>query len=181
MIQYNFKRWGDLIFLVIIILIIFSQKSFSMLILNRLIYKSFQRKNLQDISIVEMYWIATIQIHFQSNYYYYYFLKHYRCVHLWKIFNNEVSIFSFGQSMKKITMVKVGYFNLYWTKDDVGWCWNVSLSLNLSHILCQKVSVCKLYNYVKENRLHQRSTRFNIHYARATCDEPIKNGLWPKS
>jgi hypothetical protein len=32
----------------------------------------------------------------------------------------EVSIFSFGQSMKNITIVKVGYFNLYGTKDDVG-------------------------------------------------------------
>jgi hypothetical protein len=28
--------------------------------------------------------------------------------------------FSFGQSMKKITMVKVGYFSFYGTKDDVG-------------------------------------------------------------
>jgi hypothetical protein len=48
--------------------------------------------------------------------------------------------------MKKITMVKVAYYNLFGRKDDVGWCWNVSLSLNLSHILYQKVSLCKLYN-----------------------------------
>jgi hypothetical protein len=47
-------------------------------------------------------------------------LKNYRCVHLGKIVTNEVSIFSFEQSMKKITMVKVAYFNLYGRKDDVG-------------------------------------------------------------
>jgi hypothetical protein len=79
--------------------------------------------------------------------------------------------------MKKITMVKVRYFNLYGTKDDVGSCWNVSLSLNLSHILCQKVSLCKLYNYVKECCIYNTYIRFSIQSARTTCDDPIKNGL----
>jgi hypothetical protein len=41
-----------------------------------------------------------------------------RCVDLGKKFKNEIYLFSFGQSMKKIIMVKVGY--LYGTKDDVG-------------------------------------------------------------
>jgi hypothetical protein len=34
----------------------------------------------------------------------------YKCVDLGKIFKNEIYFFSFGQSMKKIIMVEVGYF-----------------------------------------------------------------------
>jgi len=79
--------------------------------------------------------------------------------------------------MKNITMVKVGSFNLYGTKDDVGSCWNISLSLNLSHILCQKISLCKLYKYVKKCCPYNIGTRFNVQSARTPCDEPIKNGL----
>jgi hypothetical protein len=79
--------------------------------------------------------------------------------------------------MKKIKMIKVGYFIFYGTKDDVGSCWNVSLLLNFSHILCQKVSLCKLYKYVKKCCTYNTCIRFNIQIASITCDEPIKNGL----
>jgi hypothetical protein len=45
---------------------------------------------------------------------------------------------SFGQSMKKTIMVKVGYFcmgqRMMW--DNV---------VNLSHIVCQQIEHCKLY------------------------------------
>jgi len=53
----------------------------------------------------------------------------YRCIDLGKTFRNEISLFSFGQSMKMIIMVKVGYFcvgqRMMW--DNV---------VNLSHIFC---------------------------------------------
>jgi hypothetical protein len=58
-----------------------------------------------------MYEIMKIQMNFQSNF-------SYRCVDLGKVFKNEIYFFSFGQSMKKIIMVKVGVL-LYATKDDV--------------------------------------------------------------
>jgi hypothetical protein len=49
-------------------------------------------------------------------------------------------IYPFGQSLKKIKMVKIGYFcmgqRMMW--DNV-----VNLS---SHIFCQHVQLCKLYN-----------------------------------
>jgi hypothetical protein len=51
-----------------------------------------------------------IQVHFQSNYLRFWFKFSHRCVHLGKIFKNEIYLFSFGQSMKNIIMVKVGYF-----------------------------------------------------------------------
>jgi hypothetical protein len=47
-------------------------------------------------------------------------------------------LFSFGQSMKKIIMVKVGYFCM-----GQRMMWNNVV--NLSHILCQQVVLCKLY------------------------------------
>ncbi len=41
-----------------------------MLILNIFIYKSFyEKKNLQDIIVVQMYEILKISMHFQSNYF----------------------------------------------------------------------------------------------------------------
>jgi len=56
-------------------------------------------------------------------------LNFHRCVNLGKIFKNEIYLFSFGQSMKNIIMVKVGYLcmgqMMMW--DNV---------VNLSHILC---------------------------------------------
>jgi hypothetical protein len=52
--------------------------------------------------------------------------------------------FSFGQSMKKKKKVTVR------TKNDLGQCCNVFVSLNLSHFLCQQVQICKLYSYMKE-------------------------------
>ncbi len=85
-----------------------------MLILNMFIYKLFYEKNiiknLQDIILVQMYEIVKIQMHFQSNYLIFLFKLFYRCVDLGNIFMNEIYFFSFGQSMKKIIMVKVGYF-----------------------------------------------------------------------
>jgi len=86
-----------------------------------------EKKNLQDIIVVQMYEIMKIQMHFQSNYLIFWFLF-YRYVNLGKIFLNDF-FFSFGQSMKKIIMVKVGYIcmgqKMMW--DNV---------INLSHVLC---------------------------------------------
>jgi hypothetical protein len=65
-----------------------------------------------------MYEIVKIQMHLQSNYLRFWFKIFHKCVDLGKIFMNEIYLFSFGQSMKNIIMVKVGYF-LYGTKDDV--------------------------------------------------------------
>jgi hypothetical protein len=62
-----------------------------------------------------------------------------RCVDLGKIFKNEIYLFSFGQNMKNIIMVKVGYFCM-----GQRMMWNNVV--NLSHILCQQVEFCKLYN-----------------------------------
>jgi len=49
-------------------------------------------------------------MHFQSNYLIFLLNFCYRCVDLGKILKNEIYFFSFEQSMKKIIMVKVGYF-----------------------------------------------------------------------
>jgi hypothetical protein len=57
-----------------------------------------------------MYEIMKIQIHFQSNYLIFLLNFFYRCVDLEKKKFNEIYFFSFGQSMKNIIMVKVGYF-----------------------------------------------------------------------
>ncbi len=56
--------------------------------------------------------MVKIQMHFWSNYLIFLFEIFYRCVDLGEIFKNEIYLFSFGQSMKKIIMVKVGYFCL---------------------------------------------------------------------
>jgi hypothetical protein len=56
----------------------------------------------------------------------------------WKKNLNEIHLFSFGQSMKNIIMVKVGYFC---TRQRMMWN-NV---VYLSHIVCQQVELCKLY------------------------------------
>jgi hypothetical protein len=83
-----------------------------MLILNMFIYKLFyeKKKPPQDIIIVQMYEIVKIQMHFHSNYLIFLLNFFYRCVDLGKIFKNEIYLFSFEQNMKKIIMVKVGYF-----------------------------------------------------------------------
>jgi hypothetical protein len=57
-----------------------------------------------------MYEIMKIQMHFQSNYLTFWFLIFHKCVHLGNFLKNEIYLFSFGQSMKNIIMVKVGYF-----------------------------------------------------------------------
>jgi hypothetical protein len=69
--------------------------------------------------------------------------------------------------MKKIIMVKVGYFcmqqNMMWN--------NV---VNLSHILCQQVQLWKLYNWVKKYwSTHNICTKY-IKNVNITYDEPIK-------
>jgi len=69
-----------------------------------------KQKYLQDIILVQMYEIVKIQMHFQSNNLIVLLNFFYRCVDLVKIFKNEICFFSFGQIMKKIIMVKVGYF-----------------------------------------------------------------------
>jgi hypothetical protein len=85
-----------------------------MLILNMFIYKLFYEKkeeeNLQDITLVQMYEIVKIQMHFQSNSFIFLLNCFCRCVDLGKKIKTEIYFFSFGQSMKKIIMVKVGYF-----------------------------------------------------------------------
>jgi len=112
-----------------------------MLILNMFIYKLFyeKKKILQDIILVQMYEILNIQMHFQSNYLIFLLNVFYSCVNLGKIFKNEICFFSFGQSMKKIIMVKVGYF--YMRQRMMG-----NNIVNLSHILCHQVQLWKLYN-----------------------------------
>jgi hypothetical protein len=81
-----------------------------------------------------MYEIVKIEMHFQSNYLIFWLKFYYGLVDL----GNRFYFISFGQSMKKIIMVKVGYFcmgqRIMW--DNV---------VNLSHILCQQVQLCKLY------------------------------------
>jgi hypothetical protein len=62
-----------------------------------------------------------------------------RCVDLGIKFKNKIYLFSFEQSMKKIIMVKVGYFYMW---QRMMWD-NVVI---LSHILCQQVQLWKLYN-----------------------------------
>jgi len=89
-----------------------------MLILNMFIYKRNylfkkilkikNKKKLQVIILVQMYEIMKIQMHFQSNHLIFFLNFFYRCVDLGKIFKNEIYLFSFGQSMKNIIMVKVG-------------------------------------------------------------------------
>jgi len=70
-----------------------------------------------------MYEIVKIQMHFQANYLTFWFST-FIDVDLGKIFKNEIYLFSFGQSMKNIIMVKVGYFCKF--------------------ILCQQIEFCKL-------------------------------------
>jgi hypothetical protein len=83
-----------------------------MLMLNKFIYKVFyeKEKNRKFWFIVQMYEIVKIQMHFQSTDLIFCFSKMCTCVHFEKIFKNELNFFSFGQSMKNIIMVKVGYF-----------------------------------------------------------------------
>ncbi len=85
-----------------------------MLILNMFIYKLFMKKIKNKKSSrydsCSMYEIVEIQMHFQSNYLIFLLNFFYRCVDLGKIFKMKFFFFSFGQSMKKIIMVKVGYF-----------------------------------------------------------------------
>jgi hypothetical protein len=85
-----------------------------------------------------MYEIMKIQMHFQSNYLIFWVFFN-KPIDLGKIVKNEIYFSSFGQSMKNIMMVKVGYFcmgqSMMW--DNV---------VNLSHILCQQVQLHKLYN-----------------------------------
>ncbi len=76
----------------------------------KLYYEKKRKKNLQDVILVQMYEIVKIQIHFQSNYSIFLLKLFYRCVDLGNIFTNEMYFFSFRQSMKKIIVVKVGYF-----------------------------------------------------------------------
>ncbi len=83
--------------------------------------------------------MVKIQMHFGSNNLIFWFSNFYKCVDLGEIFKNEIYLFSFGQSMKNIIMVKVGYFCM---KERMMWD-NV---VNLSHIFCQQVEFCKLYN-----------------------------------
>ncbi len=71
----------------------------------------------------------------------------YRCVNLWKIFKNGIYLSSFGQSMKKIIMVKVGYFCV-----GQRMMWNNVV--NLSHILCQQVELCKLMKNINLHTIH---------------------------
>jgi hypothetical protein len=61
---------------------------------------------------VQMYEIMKFQMHFQSNYLIFLLNFFYRCIDIGKIFKNEIYLFSFGQSMKIIIMVKVGYFSM---------------------------------------------------------------------
>jgi hypothetical protein len=68
------------------------------------------KKKSSNIIVVQMYEIVKIQMHFLSNYLTFWFKTIHRCVDLGKIFKNEIYLFSFGQSMKNIIMVKVGYF-----------------------------------------------------------------------
>ncbi len=72
--------------------------------------KNYEKKNLQDSIVVQMYEIVKIQMHFQSNHLTFWLKKFHGCVDVGKIFKNEIYLFSFGQSMKNIIMVKVGYF-----------------------------------------------------------------------
>jgi hypothetical protein len=77
--------------------------------------KKIKMKNLQDIILVQMYIIVKIQMNFQTNYLIFLLNFFHGCVDLGKKIKNEIYFFSFGQSMKKIIMVKVGYS----TKDDM--------------------------------------------------------------
>jgi hypothetical protein len=74
------------------------------------IYEKERKRNLQDIIIVQLYEIVKIQMHFQSNYFTSLFFFFDRCVDLGKKLKNEIYLFSFGQGLKKIIMVKVEYF-----------------------------------------------------------------------
>ncbi len=74
-------------------------------------YEFLKKKNLQNIIVVQMYEIMKIQMFFQSNYDLIFLLIiFYRCVDLGKKIKNENEIFSFGQNMKNIIMVKIEYF-----------------------------------------------------------------------
>jgi hypothetical protein len=85
-----------------------------------------------------MYEIVKIQMHFWSNYLMFWFEFFYKCVEFGKKIKNEIYLFSFGQSMKKIMIVEVRYFCM-----GQRMTWNNVV--NLSHILCQHIELCKLY------------------------------------
>ncbi len=113
------------------------------MIINKIIYE-FLWNVLKDIIVVKNVSNNKIEMHFKSDYLIFGVLDICKCVQFGKIFTNEVWFFSFGQSMKKIIMVT------FRTKNDLGQCCNVFVSLNLSHFLCQQVQICKLYRYMKE-------------------------------
>jgi len=74
--------------------------------------KKKKKRNLQDIIVViQMYEIVKIQMQFWSYYLIFWFnFFYYKCLNLGEKIKNENYLFSFGQNMKKIIMVKVGYF-----------------------------------------------------------------------
>jgi hypothetical protein len=57
-----------------------------------------------------MYEVMNIQMQFSIKLLDFLLIFFYRCVNLGKIFWNEIYLFSVGQSMEKIIMVKVRYF-----------------------------------------------------------------------
>jgi hypothetical protein len=59
-----------------------------------------------------MYEMMKIQMHFQLNYLIFWGFKKNRCVDLGKKIKNGIYLFSFGQIMKNIIMVKIGYIVL---------------------------------------------------------------------
>jgi len=69
-----------------------------------------KEKNLQDIIIVEMCEIMKVQMHFESNYLTFWFKIFHSCEDLGKKKLNEIYLFTFGQIMKNIVLVKVGYY-----------------------------------------------------------------------
>jgi hypothetical protein len=73
--------------------------------------KKKKKRNLQDIIVViQMYEIVKIQMQFWSDYLIFWLNFFYKCLNLGEKIKNENYLFSFGQNMKKIIMVKVGCF-----------------------------------------------------------------------
>jgi hypothetical protein len=117
-----------------------------MLILNMFIYKSFYKKKKKTSSrchCCSNVWNRDIQMHFWSNYLIYLVNFSYRCVDHCKIFKNEMYLFSFRQSTKKIIIVKIGYFCM-----GQRMMWNSVV--NFTYIFCQQVELCKLYKHMKK-------------------------------